>query len=66
MESVTKPRLFKIQDVCSVLNMSRSMVYRLTTSGELHAVRIGKSVRITEEAIETYLRSLTASSSEVA
>lgn len=61
MENIENVRLLKIQEVCSLLNLSRSMVYRLTTSGELQSVRIGKSVRIPAVAVEAYISSLTGS-----
>ena len=60
METREKPRLFKIQEVCETLNLSRSMVYRLADTGQLQTVRIGKSVRVTGEAIDSFVESLAA------
>ena len=61
MDIKEMPRLLKINEVCSILNLSRSMVYRLTASKELESVRIGKSVRIPTLAVEAYLDALTVS-----
>ena len=60
METKERLRLFKIHEVCEMLNLSRSAVYRLSNSGELPSVRIGKSVRVTGEAIDSFVKSLTS------
>jgi excisionase family DNA binding protein len=54
------PRLLKVTDVCALLNLSRSSLYRLTTSKELESVRIGRSVRIPTLAVEAYIAALNA------
>lgn len=58
MENIDNSRLLKVQEVQDLLNLSRSMVYKLTTSGALKTVRIGKSVRIPVVAVEAYIASL--------
>lgn len=66
IESSTPTRLLKIGAVCDLTQMSRSAIYREIDSGNLRAVRIGRSVRISENELNRYLRALSASSIEVA
>jgi excisionase family DNA binding protein len=41
--------------VAKVMRVSKMTVYRLVHSGELPAVRVGKSFRVTETAVQDYL-----------
>ena len=66
IETSTPTRLLKIGAVCELTQMSRSAIYREVDSGNLRAVRIGRSVRISEIELNRYLGALTAASSEVA
>lgn len=43
-------------EVASVMRVSKMTVYRLVHSGELPAVRVGRSFRVTEQAVHDYLR----------
>lgn len=52
MSATFTNRLLLIDQASEKLNVSRSTVYRLIGSGHLHAVKIGKSVRIPEAAVE--------------
>jgi len=45
----------RVKDVAARLNVVEKTVYRKITSGRLHVVRIGRSIRITEEALNDYL-----------
>lgn len=45
-----------VKDVQKKLNVSLALVYRLVDRGELASHRIGKSIRISEEDLEDYLR----------
>lgn len=47
-------RLLKVKEVMEVLRLSRSTVYRMIASGELAVIRIGRSIRISEETISKY------------
>jgi excisionase family DNA binding protein len=38
------------------MRVSKMSVYRLIHSGELESVRFGRSFRVTEAAVDTYLR----------
>ena len=44
-----------IAEVAKVMRVSKMTVYRLVHSGELPAVRVGKSFRVTENAVQDYL-----------
>lgn len=45
-----------VAEVASRMRVSKMTVYRLVHSGELEAIRVGRSFRVTEEAMETYLQ----------
>ena len=45
------PRLYSITEVAQLLSIGRSTVYDLVRSGELPSVRLGRSVRVTAEAL---------------
>lgn len=49
-------KLLKPQDVATILNVSRSFAYLLLQSGQLPAVRLGKSVRVRVEDIEAFIK----------
>jgi excisionase family DNA binding protein len=44
-----------VQEVAARLNVSKMTVYRLVHSGEIPAVRLGHSFRVSEPAVEEYL-----------
>ncbi|HYO40029.1 MAG TPA: helix-turn-helix domain-containing protein [Nocardioidaceae bacterium] len=49
-------RFLTVAEVAAVMRVSKMTVYRLVHSGELEAVRVGRSFRVTEEAVNEYLR----------
>jgi excisionase family DNA binding protein len=51
--------LLTFQDVAKELRISVSQVHRLRASGRLTAVKIGKVVRFTPEAVQAVIRGLT-------
>ena len=51
------PRLLTVAEVADVLRVSTMTVYRLIKSGELSAIRVGKSYRIADDVLQTYLAS---------
>jgi excisionase family DNA binding protein len=55
METSTAPQLFRVNDVCARLAMSRSAVYREISAGHLKAIRIGSSLRISEGEIVRFV-----------
>ena len=50
-----RPGFLTPSEVADVLRVSDMTVYRLIKAGELRALRIGKSYRISEDDFDTYL-----------
>ena len=49
-------RFMTVAEVADVLRVSKMTVYRLVHSGEMPAVRFGRSFRVPEEAVASYLK----------
>jgi excisionase family DNA binding protein len=45
-----------VAEVAGVMRVSKMTVYRLVHSGELPAIRVGRSFRVPEQAVHDYLR----------
>jgi excisionase family DNA binding protein len=45
-----------VAEVATKMRVSKMTVYRLVHNGELPAVRVGRSFRVPEYAVQTYLR----------
>lgn len=45
-----------VAEVAATLRVSKMSVYRLIHSGELEAVRFGRSFRVTRKALDIYLK----------
>lgn len=45
-----------VAEVATMMRVSKMTVYRLVHSGELPAVRVGRSFRVPEKAVHDYLR----------
>jgi excisionase family DNA binding protein len=45
-----------VAEVAAMMRVSKMTVYRLVHSGELPAVRVGRSFRVPAEAVSSYLR----------
>lgn len=54
--SITEVKLLTVAEVAQFMRLSKMSVYRLIHSGELEAVRFGRSFRVPEKAAHTYLR----------
>ncbi|HEV2087269.1 MAG TPA: helix-turn-helix domain-containing protein [Cryptosporangiaceae bacterium] len=54
--SLSEVRFLTVAEVASLMRVSKMTVYRLVHSGELHAVRVGRSFRVPEHAVHAYLR----------
>ncbi|MDO5732112.1 helix-turn-helix domain-containing protein [Corynebacterium sphenisci] len=46
-----------VAEVADIMRVSKMTVYRLVHSGELPAVRVGRSFRVHEKAVAEYLES---------
>lgn len=53
---VSEVKLMTVAEVAAVMRVSKMTVYRLVHSGELPAVRVGRSFRVTEEDVNEYLK----------
>jgi excisionase family DNA binding protein len=53
--SASRGRFLTVAEVAQMMRVSTMTVYRLIRAGELASVRVGKSYRIREEDVDTYL-----------
>lgn len=49
-------RFLTVAEVARILRVSKMTVYRLVHSGELPAVRVGRSFRVSRRGVDDYLR----------
>jgi excisionase family DNA binding protein len=49
-------RFLTVAEVATIMRVSKMTVYRLVHSGELEAIRVGRSFRVPERAVNQYLR----------
>lgn len=56
MPSEFDVRFLTVSEVAAIMRVSKMTVYRLVHAGELPAVRVGRSYRVPEQAIQDYLR----------
>ncbi len=49
-------RFLTVAEVAETMRVSKMTVYRLVHSGEMPAVRFGRSYRVPEAAVEEYVR----------
>jgi excisionase family DNA binding protein len=49
-------RFLTVAEVAAVIRVSKMTVYRLVHAGTLPAVRVGRSFRVPEQAVDDYLR----------
>jgi excisionase family DNA binding protein len=54
-EPFTEARLKTVNEVADLLRVSRMTVYRMIKTGEMPAVRVGRSYRLRSEDVDTYL-----------
>ncbi|MFC0115217.1 helix-turn-helix domain-containing protein [Kibdelosporangium aridum] len=53
--SITQVQFLTVAEVAKMMRVSKMTVYRLVHSGELPAVRVGKSFRVPEKEVHNYL-----------
>ena len=56
MSNLSEVRFLTVQEVAALMRVSKMTVYRLVHSGELASVRVGRSFRVPERAVNEYLR----------
>ena len=49
-------RFLTVAEVATAMRVSKMTVYRLVHSGEVPAVQVGRSFRIPEQSVHTYLQ----------
>jgi excisionase family DNA binding protein len=49
-------RFLTVAEVATLMRVSKMTVYRLVHAGDLTAVRVGRSFRVPEHAVDAYLR----------
>jgi excisionase family DNA binding protein len=55
--SLGEMRFLTVAEVAAMMRVSKMTVYRLVHSGELAAVQVGRSYRVPENAVHSYLQS---------
>jgi len=55
--ALAEVKFLTVAEVATVMRVSKMTVYRMVHSGELPAVRVGRSFRVPEKAVHDYLRS---------
>ncbi|MFC7645861.1 helix-turn-helix domain-containing protein [Streptosporangium lutulentum] len=53
---LSEVKFLTVAEVATVMRVSKMTVYRLVHSGELLAIRVGRSFRVPEQAVHDYLR----------
>jgi excisionase family DNA binding protein len=53
---MSEARFLTIAEVAAKMRVSKMTVYRLVHGGDLPAVRVGRSFRVTEDDVNEYLR----------
>lgn len=52
-----EPDFLTVAEVAALMRVSKMTVYRMVHSGELPAVRVGRSFRVRTQVVHTYLES---------
>jgi excisionase family DNA binding protein len=55
-DGLREVRFLTVAEVAAVMRVSKMTVYRMVHSGELPAVRVGRSFRVPEKAVQDYLK----------
>ena len=53
---LSQVQFLTVAEVAAMMRVSKMTVYRLVHGGELPAVRVGRSFRVTEDDVNEYLR----------
>ena len=54
--SLADVNFLTVAEVALIMRVSKMTVYRLVKSGELEAIRVGRSFRVPEQAVNQYLK----------
>ena len=53
---ISESKFLTVAEVAAMMRVSKMTVYRLVHNGDLPAVRVGRSFRVTEKDVDEYLR----------
>ena len=53
---ISEGKFLTVAEVAATMRVSKMTVYRLVHNGDLPAVRVGRSFRVTEDDVNEYLR----------
>jgi len=56
---MSKSKLFTVDEACQHLSISRASLYRLIQTKEIACIKIGRSSRISEQALERFVSART-------
>ncbi len=56
----TQPLLYKAIEVARLTGLSRQAIYAMAASGDIPSIRIGRSVRFPADALDGWIKRLTA------
>lgn len=56
-DRLSEVRFLTVAEVASIMRVSKMTVYRMVHNGELPAVRVGRSFRVPQDAVNAYLDS---------
>ena len=54
-QNQARPQLLTVSEVAEMLRVSDMTVYRLIKAGDLPAVRVGRSFRVSDSDVDAYL-----------
>lgn len=55
-EEIASEMMMKVRDVAEYLRLSEAKVYRMANSGQLPALRLGKTWRFTKKILDEWIR----------
>lgn len=55
-DPISEVKFLTVAEVAASMRVSKMTVYRLVHAGDLPAIRVGRSFRVPEEAVNDYLR----------
>ncbi len=53
---ISESKFLTVAEVAATMRVSKMTVYRLVHNGDLPALRVGRSFRVTEKDVDEYLR----------
>ena len=51
------PLTLRVEDLIEILHIGRNTAYELVRSGQIHSIKIGRQLRIPQQALIDYLNS---------